>query len=731
MRCALRLCVCLLLLIPAPLPAQSVLHFKTRDIETDPAQRIAAIAGASADGRGHLILQFRSRPAAALIGALEWRGIKVLGDVPENGLLVAIDRPVSLRRLGAHYAGPLRAEDKISPLISDAGAYFLVAFHRDADMDQARAALLNLGLVPIANPDLHPRQLMLHLAPEQVPDALAALSALDDVAYIFPASSELARGIPVRPCTGALTVNGAVTQSIPVYGDGWDGPGLNAAALSYVFSQMTAQLDPTAAQGEILRAMQEWSKVVKVAWSPGASAAGARTVNIFFASGAHGDGYPFDGRGNVLAHTFYPAPPNPEPIAGDMHLDEAEAWRMGANTDLFSVALHELGHALGLGHADDPNAVMYPYYRMASALAETDKAAIRTLYAAQDGTPTDPPPPAALTLTVNTPPFSTTASTLNLTGSATGGSGTISVTWSANGTVGTAMGAPSAWSILNIPLKPGSNSITITAAAGAVQVSKTVTVTWLSSTDTTPPALTITSPSTATMSTSAFSVLLKGTASDNVGVTQVNWSNNFGAAGMASGTAVWSATVPLLIGNNTVTIRAGDAAGNVAWRTVVITRRYGFRQLLASRTAQLRTPELFGPGIGGRGRLYGFFAICGHPLLGAQPRFFHRGSASVLRFVPLIHPVSTGLRVHCRKTACAHQERSRNQDTWFEGFHTVSPFCLSNPVKSNFASAGDSGPGKIFERTIQATYFHVDKSRNMAYGPHQIFLFQSVLGDPY
>jgi hypothetical protein len=312
---------------------------------------------------------------------------------------------------------------------------------------------------------------------------------------------------------------------------------------------------------------------VKIAWSPGAGAAGTRTVNIFFASGAHGDGYPFDGRGNVLAHTFYPAAPNPEPIAGDMHLDEAEAWHIGANTDLFSVALHELGHALGLGHADDPNAVMYPYYRMAATLAETDKAAIRTLYAAQDGSPSDPPPPGPLTLTVHTSLLSTTASTLSLAGSATGGSGTIVVTWSANGTVGTAIGAPSAWSILNIPLKLGSNSIAITAAATGAQVSKTVTITRLSSTDITPPALTITSPSTVTMSTSALSAMLRGTATDNVGVTHVNWSTNFGASGMASGTAVWSATVPLLIGNNTVTIRAGDAAGNVAWRTVVITRR--------------------------------------------------------------------------------------------------------------------------------------------------------------
>ena len=33
--------------------------------------------------------------------------------------------------------------------------------------------------------------------------------------------------------------------------------------------------------------------------------------------------------GGVLAHTFYPAAPNPEPIAGDMHLDNDENWNAG------------------------------------------------------------------------------------------------------------------------------------------------------------------------------------------------------------------------------------------------------------------------------------------------------------------------------------------------------------------------------------------------------------------
>ena len=155
---------------------------------------------------------------------------------------------------------------------------------------------------------------------------------------------------------------------------------------TYVFSHMTAQLDSATAQAEILRAMAEWSKVAAITWQPGANAFGSATVNILFAAYAHGDGYPFDGPGGVLAHTFYPAPPNPEPLAGDMHFDDSESWHIGANTDFFSVALHEFGHALGLGHSDDPTAVMYPYYKMVTTLAAPDKAAILTLYAAQTST---------------------------------------------------------------------------------------------------------------------------------------------------------------------------------------------------------------------------------------------------------------------------------------------------------------------------------------------------------
>ncbi len=57
------------------------------------------------------------------------------------------------------------------------------------------------------------------------------------------------------------------------------------------------------------------------------------------------------------------------------------------SVDLYSVTLHELGHALGLGHSDVPGAVMYPYYRRLTALTTEDIGAIQDLYASSRGGP--------------------------------------------------------------------------------------------------------------------------------------------------------------------------------------------------------------------------------------------------------------------------------------------------------------------------------------------------------
>lgn len=77
--------------------------------------------------------------------------------------------------------------------------------------------------------------------------------------------------------------------------------------------------------------------------------------------------YPFDGDGGILAHAFFPY--EQLDLGGDIHFDNDEQWidKLDQNSDygidFFTVALHELGHSLGLAHSPVATAVMFPYYK--------------------------------------------------------------------------------------------------------------------------------------------------------------------------------------------------------------------------------------------------------------------------------------------------------------------------------------------------------------------------------
>lgn len=428
-------------------------------------------------GRSHLLVQFANNPGDDQVSELENLGAAVLTYVPDYGLSISVDDGVSLEATGVQAVGRLQPSEKISPdlagtLTAGATVTVIAEFYLDVDPNDARALVNDVGLIIQDDPDLLSNHLIVSGTAEQV----LALSGWDEVAYIFPASDGLIAGTPVHACAGALTRQGTVGQSVALVGDGWDGPGLGAADLKYAWVHLTEKLPGDAAEAEIVRAFNEWAKYAKLTFTASSDASGNQTIAVLFASADHGDGYPFVPQGGVLAHTFYPVPINPEPIAGDMHFNNDEGWKIGADVDLFSIALHETGHALGLGHSDKPGAVMYPYYHQATGLTQEDIGAILQLYAPQSATPSpDPGTPAPkpgtpsdtpaipLTLTVQAPISPTTASSIAISGSASGGSGGIQVTWVTNqGFSGAAQGSAS-WTISNLPLNTGDNVITITA----------------------------------------------------------------------------------------------------------------------------------------------------------------------------------------------------------------------------------------------------------------------------
>ena len=83
-----------------------------------------------------------------------------------------------------------------------------------------------------------------------------------------------------------------------------------------------------------------------------------------------------------MAHAFYPS------SGGDVHFDEAESWAnstitvIGDQKSLLKVAIHEIGHSLGLKHSPVTNSIMHSTYGGSTAdeLTQDDIDGIQSIY---------------------------------------------------------------------------------------------------------------------------------------------------------------------------------------------------------------------------------------------------------------------------------------------------------------------------------------------------------------
>lgn len=154
----------------------------------------------------------------------------------------------------------------------------------------------------------------------------------------------------------------------------------NKLEIEYFFINDTGKLQGNTEMDVVRQAFGLWAQETPLTFIEVFNRAEA-DILIGWASGDHGDGDPFDGPGDVLAHASFPNPFDDRQVF--LHFDDDERW-VSSNTDnidLLTVAAHEIGHTLGLAHSNDPNALMYPSYDGPHRfLDDDDIAGMQSLY---------------------------------------------------------------------------------------------------------------------------------------------------------------------------------------------------------------------------------------------------------------------------------------------------------------------------------------------------------------
>ena len=266
-----------------------------------------------------------------------------------------------------------------------------------------------------------------------------------------------------------------------------DGTLINGHA-SNLFSTFNAKFGTAATwENQILKGAQQWAQQTNLNFSVIADS-GAST-----GSGSYQQGDPTMGDiriggynlgGTTLAQAYMPPPVNNYSLAGDMQFNTAQTFNIGTTYDLYTVAMHEFGHSLGLYHSTLSTAVMYGTYGSAmTSLSADDISGIRSIYGTARpvdsyGTSTSASSTApAITSSINTTTKAGVVNTLDLTTS-------TSAEWfkfvvpTGSSTTLKAMAQSSGLSLLDPYIQIYSSSLALLASGNAAAYGGTATATY-------------------------------------------------------------------------------------------------------------------------------------------------------------------------------------------------------------------------------------------------------------